>query len=59
MMMMVFLNIFFMWTVFKVFIKFVTILLLFYVLGFWSRGMWNLAPQPGIECHLLCWNAKH
>ena len=47
-----------MWTVFKVFIKFVTILLLFYVLGFWSRGMWNLAPQPGIECHLLCWKAK-
>ena len=44
------------------FTEFVTILLLFYVLVFWPRGMWNfseacgilarrgiLAPQPGIE----------
>ena len=28
---------------FKVFIDFVTILLLFYVLCFWSQGMWNLS----------------
>ena len=28
---------------FKVFIEFVTVLLLFYVLVFWLRGMWNLS----------------
>ena len=28
---------------FKVFIEFVTILLLFYVLGFGPRGMWDLS----------------
>ena len=38
-----------MWTVFKVFIEFVTILFLFYVLFFLARRMWILAPQPGIE----------
>ena len=32
---------------FKVFIEFGTKLLLF--LFFWPRGMWILAPQPGIE----------
>ena len=32
---------------FKVFIEFVTILLLFYVLVFQPGGMWD--PQPGIE----------
>ena len=30
---------FLMWTIFKIFIEFVTVLLLFYVLVFWSRGM--------------------
>ena len=35
------LKIFLMWTIFKVFIEFVTILLLFYVLVFWPRGMWD------------------
>ena len=34
---------------FKVFIEFVTKLLLFYVLVFWSRGMWDLSSLPGIE----------
>ena len=33
------------WTIFKVFIEFVTILLLFYVLGFWPWGMWDLSSQ--------------
>ena len=33
----------------KVFIEFATILLLFYILGFWPRGMWDITPQPGIE----------
>ena len=32
-----------MWTIFKVFIEFVTILLLFYVLFFWLQGMWDLS----------------
>ena len=32
-----------MWTIFNVFIEFVTILLLFYVLVFWLRGMWDLS----------------
>ena len=34
-----FFKIFLVWTIFKVFIEFVTILLLFYVLVFWLRGM--------------------
>ena len=39
---------FLMWTIFKVFIDFVTILLLVYVfwfLVFWPRGMWDLSSQ--------------
>ena len=32
-----------MWTILKVFIEFVTILLLFYVLVFWLRGIWDLS----------------
>ena len=49
-----FLSIFFflMWTTFKVFIEFVTILLLllfFFCFVFWSQHMWDLSPQPGIE----------
>lgn len=31
-------KIFFMWAIFKVCIEFVSILLLFYVLGFWLQG---------------------
>ena len=38
-----------MWTIFKVFIEFVTILLLFYILAFWPQSMWDLSSQPGIE----------
>ena len=34
-----FLKFFLMWTIFKVFIEFVAILLLFYVLVFWPRGI--------------------
>ena len=33
---------FLMWTIFKVFIDFVTILLLFCILVLWLQGMWNL-----------------
>ena len=36
---------FFMWIIFKVFIEFITILLLFYVLVFWPQGMWDLSSQ--------------
>ena len=39
-----FLRFILMWTIFKVFVEFVTILLLFYVLVFWLRGMWDLSP---------------
>ena len=38
-----FFKIFLMWTILKVFIEFVTILLLFCVLVFWPRGMWDLS----------------
>ena len=38
-----------MWTIFKVFIEFVTIFLLFYVLVFGCETCGILAPQPGIE----------
>ena len=41
---------FLMWTIFKVFIEFFTILFLFYVFGFFGREACGiLAPQPGIE----------
>ena len=40
-----------MWTIFKVFIEFVTILFLFY--AFWPRGMWDL-----IESASLHWKVK-
>ena len=39
---------FLMWTIFKVFTEFITILL-FYVLVFWLWGTWYLSPWPGIE----------
>ena len=35
--------------IFKVFIEFVTIMLLFYVLGFWPLSIWDLSSQPGIQ----------
>ena len=38
-----------MWTIFKGFIEFVTILLLFYVLVFQPQACGMLAPWPGIE----------
>ena len=31
-----------MWTILKIFIEFVTVLLLFYVLVLWPQGMWDL-----------------
>ena len=38
-----------MWTIFKVFIEFVTLLLLFYIFVFWPEACGILAPQAGIE----------
>ena len=38
-------DLFWMWTIFKVFVEFVTILLLFYVLVFWPRGMWDFSSS--------------
>ena len=43
-----------MWTIFKAFIEFVTILLLFYVLVFWPQVMWNLTSPTGDQTHLPC-----
>ena len=40
---------FLMWTTFKVFPEFVTVVLLFYVLVFWPRGMWD--PDQGPNPH--------
>ena len=39
---------FLMWTIFKVFIGFVTILRLFYVLAFDHEAYGILVPQPGV-----------
>ena len=48
-----------MWIIFKVFIEFVTILLLLDVLGFWPRGVWDLSlPNKGLNPHPLRWKAK-
>ena len=40
---------FLMWTILKVFIELVTVLLLFYVLVFGCEACGILAPGPGIE----------
>ena len=37
------------WSIFKVFIESVTILLLSYVLVFWLRGMWDFSCPTRIE----------
>ena len=45
-----------MWTIFKVFIEFVTILLLFYLFFcfFWPRGMWDLSSPIRDRTHTHC-----
>lgn len=40
---------FFMWTISKVFIEFVMILLLFHVLVLWTQGMWHVSSLTGTE----------
>ena len=56
-----FLLYFLMWTIFKVFIEFITIYLLFYVLVFWLRGLWDLCSLTRDETHALCtgWPSLH
>ena len=49
-----FLKIFLMWTIFRVFIEFVTILLLFYVLVFWPRSMWVLSSPTRDRTSIPC-----
>ena len=53
---------FLMWTIFKVFIEFVTVLLLFYVLLFWPWGMWDLSSPARDWTHTPCigrWGLNH
>ena len=45
---------FLMWTIFKFFIKFVTILLLFYLLVFWPQDMWDVSPLTRDQTHSPC-----
>ena len=42
------------WTIFKVFIEFVTILFLFYVLVFWLRRMWDLSSPTRDQTRAPC-----
>ena len=39
---------------FKIFIEFVTLLLLFYVLSFWPQGMWDLGSPVKVWTHITC-----
>ena len=52
-----------MWTILKIFIEFVTLLLLcLYVLGFWSRGMWDPSCLTRDQTHTPCigrWGLNH
>ena len=43
-----------MWTIFKVFIEFVTVFLLVYVLVFWPTGMWDLSTLTWDQTHTPC-----
>ena len=49
-----------MWTIVKVFIEFVTILLLFcvLVLVFWPRGMWDVSSSTRDGTHTPCTGSK-
>ena len=46
------------WIVFEVFIEFVTILLLFHVLAFWPRGMWDLSSPTRGQTWTLCFGRQ-
>ena len=48
-----------MWTIFKVFIEFATILILFYVLNFFvPRGMWDLSSSTRDQTHAPCFGRQ-
>ena len=47
-----------MWTIFKVFIEFVTVLLLFYVLLFGCQACGILAPHQGSTPRPLHWKGE-
>ena len=49
-----------MWTIFKIFIKFLTILLLLFVFWFfWPQAMWEShLPNQGLNPYPLRWKAK-
>ena len=48
-----------MWTIFKVFIEFVTILLLFYVFSFLAtRRVGSELSDQGLNLYRLLWKAK-
>ena len=48
-----------MWTIFKVFIEFIIVLLLFYVLvGFGCEAHGILSPDQGLNLHPLHWKVK-
>ena len=49
-----FLDFFFMWTIFKVFIEFVTLLFLFYVLSLWPYGIWDLSSPTSDGTNIPC-----
>ena len=49
------LKVFLMWTILKVFIEFVTILVLFYVLDFWPQDRWDLSSSNPYSLH---WKEK-
>lgn len=48
-----------MWTIFKVFTEFDTILLLIYILDFWLRGRWDLNTRTRYPTHTGRWSLKH
>ena len=57
-----FLRFFLLWTIFKVYIEFCIILLLFYILVFQWRGMWDLSSQTRDQTCTPCnggWSLKH
>ena len=53
---------FLMWTIFQVFIEFVTLLRLFYAWVLWPRGMWDLSYPTTNRRHSPCsgrWSLNH
>ena len=50
----IFKDFFLRWIIFKVFIEFVTISLLFHVLAFWPQVMWDLISPTRGRTHTLC-----